>query len=302
VRTVVRDFVQKEETITHLDLGVTDEPYALFLNEIRKIAKDFDFVCVAHDDVVLESTDTIHRVSEVVGKSAVPIGWVGLTDTDYLNSKPIISVRPGFHEDYVAGVQPGRLFQFHQLDEDWWLLPRMRFLGTGLTERRKFEGLNSLLPKPITRKLISRLPLDFPSEPVIVHGHYHHLVIIKGETLARLPESPDWGTRSALLLDEDWSLESARLGYANVWIPSLKYLHIRPRGSTRSLNELSRMQDTVGAKFVQKWGFTSGAKEKKELSFIEREYGYSKMIFSLHRRSFDYVPIPSLNSNQTLSQ
>ena len=285
IRSYVLNY-PRSNLIIH-DLGVRELFWSEYINQAIKMSLDYDYFMYCHDDIEIQSNNFLNNAISHVERLQSKIGWVGFTDTDYLSSRPILSVREGFHIDYLEKRDSTRLFQFHNLEEDWWFYPKLGTKNNYLRYLRERNANYSLFPKLYTKYAINKLPLDFPKFPVRVHSHWNHLILIPSSSLAQIGNCESWETKNALLVDEDWCLEATLRGFQNVWIPNLKYHHFRPKGGTRSWDDISRDGSRVHELFKAKWGFYSDP-SLKEVELIQKRYKGTGIDWSIGKNSFDY--------------
>lgn len=261
--------------------------WAKFINARLPELYGFDFVFICHDDIQLQSPNFMDLIWNSISTVREKVGWIGFTDTDYLNLRPILSVRPGFHRDFLANRRVDKLFQFHLLEDEWWFVPGNFGVSRLASVRERFGLQNPFLDVKSRERVVRNLDFDFPVAPVRVHSHFNHLLGIFPSALRKVGECEDWGSPNALLVDEDWSLEATRRSLVNIWIPSALYSHFRPKGGTRSQKQIDAHSARIHSEFRAKWGFGVVPSER-EIDLIARSHGGTGLDWSIERNSFEW--------------
>ncbi len=274
-----------------------DLNWADFINQAIDRSRSCKYFIKAHDDIELLTSNFYYKVNEILNDIKEPVGWISFTDKDYINSHWAPSVRPGYHSDFRKenAWSSGKLFQFHKLPKKWY--------------RKKWNSDWEKL-------------LDYPKNPVKCHAPFNHFVLIKMEALLKLGYCENWGTKNALLVDEDWGLRAMEKGFFNIWIPSIEYIHQRmdslPRkmfnlkqigrfkfflpsklylrkilglknfgGVTRSSLQIIQYQQKVHDLFKRKWGFNVNPSDE-ELEKIKNKFKNTNISWSMDRYSYDW--------------
>jgi hypothetical protein len=284
-------YTLKRERSEVIDL-MPEENYdwADFINNAIDRSQDYKYFIESHDDIELLTPDFLPEVESILAKLSEPVGWVSFTDKDYLNGHWAPSVRPGYNTDFLFenGYRRRKLFQFHNLPENWWRPPLFTYYAYLVkhTVRSRLRLKPCSLPVR-SRDYYANLPYDFPSAPVKCHAPYNHFVLIEMDKLRKIVKGENWGTPLSLLVDEDWGLRALQLGLNNVWIPDIEYVHFRPSGGTRAGKQIAKEQGRLHKLFFEKWGFHLGA-SAEEIVFIKKKYKNTNIPWSIDRRSYEW--------------
>jgi len=242
---------------------------------------DAKYFLISHDDIQLQTPDFYHKVDSILQKTG-PVGWVSFTDTDYLNGHFFAPTRPGFHTDYLfeKGEQRRKLSQFHNLPDNWW--EPYKYQAMSLSDDKREEA----------RQYYTNLSYDFPDRPVKCHTPWSIFFLIEMEQLKKIGKCEDWGTGAPLLVEEDWGLRAMQIGLFNIWIPDIKYRHIRTMpwqqdGGARCSDMIGEYNKKMAELFYEKWHFHSPP-TKDELETIKNEYGDTNIPWSIGERSYDW--------------
>lgn len=264
--------------------------WADFINRAIDRSRDYKYFIKSHDDIELLTPNFLSKVEDILGDISEPVGWVSFTDKEYLNGHWSPPTRPGFHIDHIFenGWERQKLFQFHSLPDNWWRPPLITYY-TWLIESVVKHHLH-LKPRPVPlypRGYYDNLPYNFPGAPVKCHAPFNHFVLIEMDKLREIGKCENWKTYNALLVDEDWGLRALQLGFNNVWIPDVAYIHNRPGGGNRSWNQIVKDQERVHKLFFEKWGFHSEGRAE-ELDFIKKKYKNTDIPWSIDRRTYEW--------------
>ena len=271
--------------------------WAEFANEALNAAQDCEYLLIAHDDVVLLTSEFFPKVKNILESLSEAYAWVTFDDVGYLHGDWSTPSRPGFHRDALIDNAWDRrmMFQFHRLPDGWW-----RGSVSGWKER--LFGLQSRLVTKLRLGLqpwtYPKIPmsseyqdlLDLPSGPVRCHSPWSHFNLIQTEVLNRIGQCENWYTYNPLLVDEDWGLRALMLRYWNVFIPSIQYLHVRlnvPGGGNRSQAQVAADARRVNALFVEKWKFSLNP-TPTQLERVEAEHKDNYIPWSIGRNSYDW--------------
>jgi len=244
--------------------------YAHFANLVIDMSREFKWTIFSHDDIRLQSPGLVPQVEKALSGKKDPVGWISFLDTDYLTPTSWApSVREGFHIDALRERAWSRhkTHQFHTLPENWWN------------------------PQNTPQQMAS-FPYDIPNKPVRVHGPFSHFIMMESDKLRKtIQHCEDWSPVS-LLIDEDWGLTALRKGLYNIWIPSLKYIHIRPTTGTRAKRLIQQHGPFVHQRFREKWGFSHKSLYNLfEIKDIRKRFGRTNVCWSMNKRTYewDYV-------------
>jgi len=239
--------------------------YAQFTNHVfLKHGAGTNWFISMHDDVELKTKNIVSSIEKSIEPFIDKVGWISLTDMDYLCGHWAPPTRPGFHSDliYEKAWERRKMHQYHLLEENYWEK------GSGY---EYFCSLN----------------YDFPHSIVKCHTPFSHFIMIETEKLRRIGLCEDWSEVS-LLIDEDWGLSALKIGLFNIWIPQIKYVHNRTIDGTRAYPIIKAKGKSVHNSFIKKWGFNSGLFNKETLSSIKQMYGNTNIIWSFDKRSYDW--------------
>jgi hypothetical protein len=215
--------------------------WAEFINKAIKLADGYEYFIKAHDDIVLLTPNFFPIVKKMLDNSKEKIAWISFDESGYLDGHWSPPTRPGFYKDFLQedAWNKRKMFQFHNLPDNWWRRSFLREIPYLL--QQKINGITSKIKISLIKypeiKMIgeNRKLLDFPKGPVKSHAPWNSFVLIKKSVLDEIGLCENWQTYNALLADEDWGLRALKLKYWNIWIPSIKYSHVRPReGGDRS--------------------------------------------------------------------
>lgn len=267
--------------------------WAQSINKAIEISGEYKYFAKSHDDIILKTDNFWEKFNFQITNLKKNVGWISFTDIGFKIGNYNPSTRPGHHIDVMENFGlTGQIFQFNKFPPNWYRASFIEHLLYSKTNGilRRF-GSNTLLnyPKPI--KKINNYKLDMPVKPVYCHAPFNHFVIIDRNVLKIIGKCEDLGTSNSLLADEDWGLTARLHGFPNIWLPDLEYIHERPTtvagGGTRSIEQIKKFKSIAHEKFKKKWGFDSKP-SIKDISFIEKEYKNTQVVWSLERRSFDW--------------
>jgi hypothetical protein len=296
VKKLIYDYCSKypDKFLVYEDKKNKDTSWAESINKAIEISDDYEFFAKSHDDIILKTDNFWELFKSQLSKLNKNLGWISFTDIGFRFGNFNPSTRPGHHIDFISGNSwyTGKIFQFNKFPVHWYKANDfLDFFHTKTNALLKKFGSNYLLnyPKPI--KKIQNYNLDMPIKPVYCHAPFNHFVIIKRSVLDIIGKCEEWGSKNALLVDEDWGLSARLHGYPNIWIPKLEYIHERLNiyagGGTRSMKQINDSVIVSEQKFKKKWGFNSKP-SVDSLNFIEREYKNTLLTWSLNRHTFDW--------------
>lgn len=220
-----------------------------FFEKYKTLTKYF---IICHDDIVVNTPNFFETTIKEIGDRK-DIGWITFTNDRYykINNMAISnSVREGFHID--RDKHP-RMFECHKFNE-------------------------SQTP---TIELF-----DLPDRAVKCHGPFSHFNIISSEALKKIGPCEDW-TDYTILIDEDWSLESLKKGFYNVWVPQVFYTHPNPKNTHKRVSDL-RYSDIAHEKFYKKWDFSCGNYDESVVQFVQQKYADTNIPWSSYRKSYEW--------------
>lgn len=273
--------------------------WAEFINEAIRLADEWGtrYFIKAHDDIQLLTPDFIPTLDRLLSGKKDPIGWISFDDVGYRYGLWSPPSRIGWFKDIreESSWERKKAFQFHTWPEQWWRTSRWREWIHRTLERISnrisfFPAPPPLLISPSEEMLGN---LDLPVGPVRCHAPWNMFVAIRMEVLRKIGFCENWKTYNALFVDEDWGLRSASMGYWNVWIPEIKYLHDRRKvwgGGNRSQNMIGRDHERVAEAFRKKWGFGVQA-SNEEIEKLKLTYAGTPLIWSIGRRSYEWDPV-----------
>ena len=197
-------------------------------------------------------------------------------------------------KDYLfeSAWERGTMFQFHNLPQKWWQAPWYVHWPFWFQYKltRILKGLKPWrYPKPKMSEKYRAL-LDMPKKTVKCHAPWNMFVMIPMKALKDIGPCEHWQTYNALLVDEDWGLRALQKNYWNIWIPSIKYNHIRLElegGGNRSQDMITQDAQRVHEAFIKKWGFHSKP-TTEELNYIAEKYKGTNIPWSIGRNSYDW--------------
>jgi hypothetical protein len=268
---------------------MTENSWASFINKAIDLSMDYRYFIKSHDDIILLTPNFYEVLKDELDKINQEVGWVSFTDIGWKFGDFSPSTRPGFYIDhlYEKCWENKTIFQFHYFPKNW-TRNKNPIMHYGHKILKMATKKNISYPKPI--KTISNYNLDMPIAPVICHAPFNHFVLIKMEVLQQIGKCEDWGTKNALLVDEDWGLRAAKLELPNIWIPSIEYFHNRGNqegGSTRSITEIRKNESLVHKYFLNKWGF-SNFPSKDEQYILRKNHKNNYISWSLDRKSYEW--------------
>jgi hypothetical protein len=293
IRPALRGYLDAELARSRdmLLLGTGDIPWAQFINQAIDTAEGCRYFIKSHDDIELQTPGFDRKIEEFYAGMSRDVGWVSFTDTGYRRGDFSPPVREGYFDDVLHEDAYNRMtvFQFHRFPPNWTRSSWLRHYAyvAGKRVRRRL-GI-PLKSYPKRRNPQDVFPLDMPHGPVRCHAPFNHFVLIRHDVLRKLGYCEDWGTKNALLVDEDWGLRALTLNIPNVWIPSIEYLHDRGDFGeyTRSWNQISEHGARVDRLFFEKWGFHASP-SREELGVIRERYGDTLVVWSMGRKSFEW--------------
>ena len=263
--------------------------WASFINAAidEAFEEGFKFFFKSHDDIEVLSQSFWPFLLEVVEGASSPIGWVSFTDNGWREGNVSYSTRPGWHIDARDSRLGCNMFQFHKFPNDWYRADLLdRTIHRFVTKFRKIE---QPYPKPIKR--LRNYELCMPVAPCRVHAPYNYFVAISDVSLSKIGPCKDWGTKNALLVDEDWGLRANEIGMKNIWIPHLFYRHEMEGaegGRSRSFKEISANATRVHNLFFKDWGFHPTPTDN-ELETIRLTHSEETLAWNINRNSFDWL-------------
>ncbi len=264
--------------------------WADFINEAIDRAKGCKYFIESHDDIELLTPNFIPKVEYELNISRERVGWVSFTDKEYLTGAWTPSTRHGFHRDYYEenAWDKQKMFQFRCLPDDWWRPPLFRYY-VFIAERiiRYHLHMKPCAMPTYPREYYESLYYVPPNYPVKCHAPFNHFVLIEMDRLQKIGKCENWHTHNALLVDEDWGLRALQLNFHNIWIPSIEYIHHKPKGGTRSWKQIAVDAQRVDQLFFEKWGFHSDAR-LDELDFIAEKYKGTEIPWSIGKWSWEW--------------
>lgn len=291
---VIANYVKiSEGRICVYDEGDCD--WSIFINNAIKRAWGYKYFIKSHDDIELQTKNTYEKIDAEVSrieKGGVSVGWVSITDTGWRHGDFSPSVRPGYHIDVRQNNAWGnrQIFQFHTFPKFWW---RANFIEHTIYRIR--NGLSKLLklkpvayPKPVMA--IAAYTPDMPIATVLCHAPFNHFVAISMKSLKLIGDCESWGTKNALLVDEDWGIRALLKNMVNIWMPHIEYFHYRGEsegGATRSSDQIRSNEIRVHRLFKEKWGFAHTPTDE-DLSRIQSKYANSNVPWSSYKYSYDW--------------
>lgn len=256
-----------------------------FTDKAMELSTNAEYLAFIHDDAQLLTPSFFPLVKQKL-KDKTDIGWITFTDKDYIHGRFCPPTREGFYKDtmFEKALERRKAFQYHTLSERWWNTSYLWQVQSLSDDRRQ-----------IAIQHFANLPFDFPQQPVKCHAPYTHFFMIETEKLKQIGKCENWavGTRpGGLLTDEDWGLRALQQGLWNVWIPDIKYLHIKTYpwqhdGSARSSHEIGQFKYGVEDKFFDKWHFHQPV-QKEDLDVVKREYSGTNIPWSIDRYSYGW--------------
>jgi len=292
----IKDYIARKQKESTEKFEVFPEEslyWAEFINKAIQSAQDCEYFIKAHDDIKLLTPNFFPRVKRILSAIKEAFAWVSFTEVGYLYGHWSPPTRPGFYKDYLEAKawEKRKMFQFHRLPDNWWKPSWRKWLPYIIQQR----AIGKLFPKfQVFRYPEQKMSdeyqelLDFPFGPVKCHAPWNAFVLIKTSVLNDLGPCENWHTYHALFVDEDWGLRALRLKYWNIWIPSIKYLHIRPTvGGDRSQYQIAKDTKRVHNLFFEKWGFHLPP-TKEELRKISSEHADNFIPWSIGRNSYDW--------------
>jgi hypothetical protein len=259
----IEAFIDMIDTCDNIIKMKSLQTWPQFVNYAYNHGDSAKWFIIVHDDIELITPNLIPRVDAFVSKALEPIGWISLTDNDYLNNNHFAPpTRPGFHRDFLfEHAWPKRkVFQFHTLPTKWWL---------GTHEHWFFDIL------------------DYPGTPVKCHTPFDHFMIIESDKFRQIGLCENW-CPTPLLQDEDLGLRAAELGLFNIWMPDLMYTHNRDTGGTRSKSSIKLYRDAVHRSFLDKWGFHHDLNARNDITKIKQEWKNTNIGWSIDKRTYEW--------------
>ncbi len=296
IRPEVKDYIyqkQKEYPLQFKILGQENIYWSEFINKAIEKSQDFEYFIKAHDDIILQTPDFFPKVKKIISSLKEPVAWVSFREMSYLEGHWNPSTRPGYHKDflYQDAWSKRKMFEFHGLPDNWYkpsLLQRfLYFIQIKVISK---ISQNVVLFKYPVKKMQKEMEakLDIPKKPVKCHAPWNTFVLIKMSVLNELGPCEHWQTYNALLVDEDWGLRALEKKYWNIWIPEIKYLHVKPPiGGDRSQFQIKNDSNRVAELFLKKWGFHVKPSEK-ELENIKATFKDTFIPWSIGRNSYDW--------------
>ena len=288
VKNYVSSLVSSEKTRIEF-LGEEKIYWSEFINKAIEASQDCKYFIVAHDDIQVITKNFYRKTLNKIERIEEPAAWISFDDAGYTFGLWSPPTRSGYFSDRIDGWAKRKLFQFHNLPDCWWKL--------SATERLRNKTVNLLRPLLKKNALeyhpISEKDLNFPTQPVKCHAPWNMFVMIKTSVLHELGPCEHWNTFNALLVDEDWGLRAMQKKRWNIWIPNVKYIHMRSNvkgGGNRSQQMVMKDLKRVGSLFRKKWGFSSNPTED-ELLYIKKTYSNSFIPWSINRLSYSWDSI-----------
>lgn len=269
--------------------------YAKFLNCCFEEAKEFRFFAQSHDDIKLISLQFWEKFILQYRQLSEPVGLISFLDIGYRLGDFSPSTRPGFHIDFIehSSWYTGKIFQFHNFPEFWYVNQGKYAQFTDVINRLAVKTIRKPLIKyPKTGKFVNSFTIDLPIRPVKVHGAFNHFIIFTEQAREAIGRCDDWDTPNALLIDEDFSLTCTYNGLSNILLPGLEYFHYRSEyaagGETRSWRDIGSHKNRVENLFINKWGFPSRIKTRKELDAVIKKSNFKELFWSSEKNSYDW--------------
>lgn len=263
-----------------------------FINRAIQSAQDCEYFIKAHDDIILITPNFFPILKKILDSIKEPYAWVNFDDINYLNGYWSPPTRPGFYKDFLKenAWDRKKMLQFHRLPDKWWRTSLKEELFCQLQnklEKILFFVKSRNYPYAKMEQEYRNL-LDMPAGPVKCHAPWNMFVLIKTSVLNEIGPCENWQTYHALLVDEDWGLRALQLKYWNIWIPSLKYLHVRLiNGGNRAQCQIGNDAKRTHVLFEKKWGFCSPPTEE-QLKEINWRHKDNYIPWSIERNSFDW--------------
>ena len=266
-----------------------EDSWASFINKAIDLSIEYKYFVKSHDDIKLLTPNLYEKLISELERINQDVGWISFTDIGWKYGDFSPSIRPGYHIDhlYEKSWENRNIFQFHLFPKNW-TRNKNPFIHYGYKILSKTLKKDLDYPKPI--KKIAKFELDMPSASVKCHAPFNHFVVIKMEVLQKIGKCEDWGTKNALLVDEDWGLRASMIGVPNIWIPDIEYFHHRGNkegGNTRSISEIKKNEILIHKMFRNKWGFSS-LPSKEELKYIVKQHKNNFISWSIDKRSYEW--------------
>jgi hypothetical protein len=292
VKSFVEDFVEHNNRNFEI-FEIRECTWASFINRAIELSSEYKYFIKSHDDIELKTKGFYKKVKETLDHIGKEVGWVSFTDIGWRIGDFSPSVRTGMFLDTIEGNawENQKVFQFHTFPDNWtkagWIshtIFRIQRLASKL-------GLRAEPKYPKPQKKIVTYFTDLPVKPVMCHAPFNHFVLIKRESLEKIGLCEDWGTKNALLVDEDWGLRALQLNLPNLWIPDIEYFHDRgdkfQGGGTRSWSQITGDALRVHQLFKDKWGFNENPTQE-DIQFVREKYKDTLIPWSSYRRSYDW--------------
>ncbi|MBN1269163.1 MAG: hypothetical protein JXB04_06205 [Kiritimatiellae bacterium] len=292
----VADFTQqaiKADPSRLILLERAEVTWAQFINRAIDASEGCEYFIKSHDDIELLSPDYLPQVRAELERIGRDVGWVSISDDGWKFGDFSPSVRLGYHIDLRRehAWERKKVLDLHTLPDNWWRASAPRHLAYRV--ERKARRILHLPPPAYPKPNVAAgagVRDDLPQRTVRCHAPFNHFVLIRRETLLKLGPCEDWGTKNALLVDEDWGLRALQLNLPNIWIPHLRYLHHKgpfEGGGTRSGDEIGKEAGRVDEIFFRKWGFHSMPSDG-ELEDLCARYAGTLIPWSASRRSYEW--------------
>ena len=267
--------------------------WAWFINEAIRRSAGYEYFIKAHDDIRLDTPDFYRRVKETLTNIGRKVAWVSFTDVGWRHGEFCPPVRVGYHLDFRTeqAWERGRVFQLHTFPDRWWeLTPQeIAHYQAEVAHAAQTGQPQPPFPRPIER--IATYTPDVPKRPVIVHAPFNQFTLIPMTVLEELGPCEDWGTKNALLVDEDWGLRALIRNIPNIWLADIEYYHCRDLptlgGGSRSGPYMMQIGNTVHEMFSSKWNFHNNPTDA-ELAWIVQNYSGTLVPWSIGRRTYEY--------------
>ncbi len=289
-KEMVRRYSKSDKRISIFQEG--EMSWASFINSAIGLSGDCDYFIKSHDDIEIITSNFLEKAISQVQEISRELGWISFTDIGWKRGDFSPPVRTGYHTDVYNDNAWNRkkVFQFHSFPDNWWQAspPIHSLHRVKRFTMRKLSLPPPPYPKPLLK--ISLLHPDMPKAPVICHAPFNHFVMIKMKTLNSIGPCEDWGTKNALLVDEDWGLRCLARNIPNIWIPNLEYFHQRgilEAGQTRSFNLIHQDATRVDELFYEKWGFHSDP-PIHEIHEIQKKFKDTMIPWSSYRNTYDW--------------
>ena len=264
VQNIFKDQKYKSflEPSSLLDLKVSQKSWASDFNNFFDEYQDkTKWILISHDDVEYITDDYFNKIMDSIKGQEDKVGWITSTSNYYYEQEGKIvtdTFRAGSYEDFDNW---GAMFQLHRMGH-----------------------LKNTSPAIIQQSLHL---LDFPANPVKVHGIMSAIMLVSVESLEKIGYCEDW-TNYTMLIDEDWSLEALKSKLWNVWVPNVFHNHPLRR-SLRPTN--NKWEAEAHSGFISKWGYDTGGYERGisiPVEELREKFSDTNIPWSTYRKSYDW--------------